>query len=331
MVGAPAPRERPGLPRWLTLLLQLAVSIGLLAVLIAVVDWDGLRDAAAALSGGTLVLVAMLCVAAQSALVLRWRALMDMLGVRESWMRSWHTIFAGLFLTNFLPGTLGSDGLRVVLLTRSCGRASTAIGAIAYERLMQLALYVCLVSVAALTPMPWLQPWPRTIIVAGGAAGVVLLVFLLYWLGQRSVDSTLARGGLLQTAWRLFASILVETGRMQTRMRRHRRAAIGFWAAGLLNVCLIVAIWPVVLSDMGDRVSIPTIALAAGAAAIASSIPISLNAIGIFEATAVVLLGLAGVPTSHAFLLALIVRAVFMATSFLGLPSAILLWRERRA
>ena len=42
-----------------------------------------------------------------------------MLGVRESWARSWHSVFAGLFLSNFLPGTLGSDGLRVVLLTKS--------------------------------------------------------------------------------------------------------------------------------------------------------------------------------------------------------------------
>jgi hypothetical protein len=132
-------------------------------------------------------------------------------------------------LVNFLPGTLGSDGLRVVLLTKSNGRASTAVGAVAYERLMQLALYVLVVALASLTPMDWLQPWLRAIIVVVGACTVLLLVFILYWLGQRSVDGTLARGGLMQAAWRLIATILVETGRMQTRMRRHRRAA---WASG---------------------------------------------------------------------------------------------------
>jgi uncharacterized protein (TIRG00374 family) len=318
-------------PRWLTPALQVAVSIGLLAALAAVVDWDMLTEAAGALSGRTLVLAAMVCLAAQAVMVLRWRALLDMLGVRESWARSWHSVFAGLFLSNFLPGTLGSDGLRVVLLTRSCGRASTAIGAIAYERLMQFALYVLLVALAALAPMPWLDPWLRAAFVAVGTGAVALLIFVLYWLGQRSLQTGVGRGGLLQSAWRLFATILVETGRMQTRMRRHRRAAILFWLANLLNICLIFSIWVIILPDVGHRIAIPAIVLAAGCAAIAAAVPISLAGIGIFEAVAVLLLGLAGVPAAHAFLLALIVRALFLASSFVGLPSAVLLWRERRS
>jgi hypothetical protein len=318
------------MPRWLTLALQIAVSLALLAALIVIVDWTQLREAAAALSLGAMLLVVLCCLGAQASLVLRWRALLDMLGVTESWVRSWHSVFAGLFLTNFLPGTLGSDGLRVVLLTKGCGRASAAIGAVAYERLMQLALYVLLASLAALMPMPWLQPWLRALIVSAGAIGIALLILILYWLGQRSADSGIARGGLLQTAWRLFATILIETGRMQTRMRRHRRAALGFWLASIVNVALIFAIWRLILSDMGDDVGLPAIVLACAAAAIASSVPISLGGIGIFEAAIVAVLGLAGVPAAHGFLLALIVRAVFMASSFVGLPSASLLWRERK-
>jgi glycosyltransferase 2 family protein len=325
------PRQRPARPRWLTPLLQLTVSTGLLAALIAMVDWGDLRAALAALSAERVLAVFVLCLCAQAMYVLRWRALMDMLGIRESWMRSWHTVFAGLFLVNFLPGTLGSDGLRVVLLTKSCGRASTAVGAVAYERLMQLALYVLVVAVAALTPMDWLQPWLRAIIVIGGTGAVLLIVFILYWLGQRSVDSPLARGGLLQAAWRLFATILVETGRMQTRMRRHRRAAWGFWVASILNVGMILAMWWLILGELGHAIGIPTIMLILGLVSIVTVIPVSLNGLGIFEGSTVALLSLVAVPPAHAFLLALIVRAAFMAISFVGLPSTMLLWRERRA
>ena len=330
-MSEPDAPQRPARPRWLTPLLQLAVSAGLLAVLVAMVDWGDLHDALRALSTGPLLAVLLLCLCAQAMFVLRWRALTDMLGIRESWMRSWHTVFAGLFLVNFLPGTLGSDGLRVVLLTKSCGRASTAVGAVAYERLMQLALYVLVVAVAALTPMDWLQPWLRAIIVVGGTGATLLIIFILYWLGQRSVDSPLARGGLLQAAWRLFATILVETGRMQTRMRRHRRAAWGFWAASILNVGMIVAMWWLILGELGYAIGIPTIMLVLGVVSVVTVVPISLNGLGIFEGATVALLGLVAVQPAHAFLLALIVRAAFLTVSFVGLPSAMLLWRERHA
>jgi uncharacterized protein (TIRG00374 family) len=316
-------------PRWLAPLLQLMVSIVLLAGLVAVVDWDALRQAASALSARALIAAGAVCLAAQAMLVLRWRALIDMLGVRESWARSWHSVFAGLFLTNFLPGTLGSDGLRVVLLTKSFGRASTAIGAVAYERLMQFALYVCVVSAAALAPMPWLDPWLRACIVGVGTVAIALLVLVLYWLGQRSLAGDGAEGGLLQSAWRLLATILVETGRMQTRMRRHRRAALGFWAANVLNVGLVFGIWAIVLPDIGYHLGLAAIVLSAGSAAVAAAVPISLNGIGIFEAVAVALFSLAGVPASHGLLLALVVRALFLASSFVGLPSAVLLWRRQ--
>src|SRR6185503_18513020 len=97
-----APRQRRAMPRWLTLALQVAVSLALLAALIAIVDWSQLRAAAAALSLGAMIAVALCCLGAQVSLVLRWRTLLDLLGVRESWMRSWHSVFAGLFLMNFL-------------------------------------------------------------------------------------------------------------------------------------------------------------------------------------------------------------------------------------
>lgn len=330
-MSAQDPRPRRTVPRWLTPLLQLTVSAGLLTALVALVDWGDLRDALHALSSGPLLAVFLLCFGAQAMYVLRWRALTDMLGIRESWMRSWHTVFAGLFLVNFLPGTLGSDGLRVVLLTKSCGRASTAVGAIAYERLMQLALYVLVVALAALTPMDWLQPWLRALMIAVGTGAVLLIIFVLYWLGQRSVDSPLARGGLLQAAWRLFATILVETGRMQTRMRRHRRAAWGFWVASILNVGMIAAMWWLTLDELGYAIGIPTIMLILGIVAILTVVPVSLNGLGIFEGSTVALLGLVAVQPAHAFLLALIVRAAFLAVSLVGLPSTMLLWRERRA
>jgi hypothetical protein len=49
-VSGQDPREHRALPRWLMRLLQWTVSLGLLAALVAMVDWGELRDALAALS-----------------------------------------------------------------------------------------------------------------------------------------------------------------------------------------------------------------------------------------------------------------------------------------
>ena len=163
------------MPHWLGTALQVAVSVALLWGLFLLSDTSALRAAAHSLSAGTLVLVALLGFASQAAFVLRWRGLLAILDLGETWTRSWHTVFAGLFLTNFLPGTLGSDGLRAFLLAKAHGNAPRAIGAVLYDRMMQFALYIALVALAALVPVPGFPLWLRVLIAGCGIAGLIVL------------------------------------------------------------------------------------------------------------------------------------------------------------
>jgi len=75
---------------------------------------------------------------------------------------------------------------------------------------------------------------------------------------------------------------------------------------------------------------LPAIILIASVSAIVTGIPISVGGVGPYEATVVVLFGLFGVPVAHAFLMALTIRVIVVAVNLTGLPSALLLWRERR-
>ena len=100
------PRKRKA--RAVTLALQLGVSAGLIAALVFVVDWQGLRQAAAALSLGGVVGVVALTFVALASLVWRWRALLATVGVQEGFGRSWRNVFAGLFLNNFMPAPWAS-------------------------------------------------------------------------------------------------------------------------------------------------------------------------------------------------------------------------------
>jgi hypothetical protein len=326
--GAP-PRRRTA--RAITLGLQLAVSIALIAALIFLVDWQGLRRAAGVLSLGGIVGVVLLTFLAQGSLIWRWRALLETVGVREGFRRSWRSVFAGLFLNNFMPGTLGSDGLRILLMARACGSMAVAIGAIAYERAIQVAIYVILVMLASLWPMDWLAPWLHLAVLAVGGFGILALLALLKWLRGRKISPAPVGASLMVRGWALLGAMLAETGRMQVRMRRHRRAQIQFALSSLVNVAFIFAFFALALHDLGHPVELPVIIFAFGIAAIASGLPVSFGGIGVYEAALVLFLGLGGVPSGDALLVALVVRASSILVSLLGLPSALLLWRERVA
>lgn len=325
------PRPRPTSRRLVTLALQLAVSAILIAGLIFFVDWQELRRAAVALSLGGMLGVVLLNLLAQAALIWRWRALLETVGVREGLARSAHSVFAGLFLNNFIPGTLGSDGLRILLMGRACGSMPTAVGAIAYERAMQVALYVLLAMFASLSPMPWLHPWLHLLVLAGGGLGTVLLLLLLKWLGGRKISPAPRDAGLLTRGLALLGAMLSETGRMQVRLRHHRRAQLLFVLSSLANVAFVVAFFMLILRDLGRPTGLPIVVFALSVAAIASGLPISFGGIGVYEAALVLFLGLGGVPSGDALLVALVVRASSVLVSLAGLPGAVQLWRGRGA
>jgi uncharacterized protein (TIRG00374 family) len=318
------------LPRWLSIALQAAVSIGLIIALAVIVDWDAMRTALQSLSFSTVLIGFVIYLLSQVVMVPRWRALISALGVREAPLRSWHTIFGGLFLQNFLPGSLGADGLRVIMLSRACGSAATAVGAIIFDRAMQLVFYGLLIAIVLVWPIPALPPRLHFAIFVCAVVGVVIVIAIFWWLSRRAAPVRTAESGLLRKGISLDSTMMIETGRMQLRLRRHRTALIAFWCWSLVSSCLIFGVFYVLLLDMGHDLGLPAIILIASVSAIVTGIPISVGGVGPYEATVVVLFGLFGVPVAHAFLMALTIRVIVVAVNLTGLPSALLLWRERR-
>ena len=322
--------EGTALPRWLSITLQAGVSIGLIIALAIIVDWDAMRTALQSLSFSTVLIGFVIYFGSQVVMVPRWRALISALGVHEPPARSWHTIFGGLFLQNFLPGSLGADGLRVIMLSRACGSAATAMGAIIFDRAMQLVFYGLLIAIVLVWPIPALPPRLHFVIFVCAVLGVLVVIGIFWWLGGRAAPEATSGTGWMRRGVRLVSTMMIETGRMQLRLRRHRTALIAFWVWSLVSSTLIFGVFYVLLRDMGHDLGLPAIILIASVSAIVTGIPISVGGVGPYEATVVVLFGLFGVPVAHAFLMALTIRVIVVAVNLTGLPSALLLWRERR-
>ena len=104
--------------RGLSSLLKLVISLALLALILSRVGW---RETVRTLSGAHLpYLLAALAVHLVSIVgrALRWRLLVDALGMRFSLSRLTELYFVGAFFSTFLPTEVGGDVVR----GRICGR-----------------------------------------------------------------------------------------------------------------------------------------------------------------------------------------------------------------
>ena len=122
------------------LLLRIALSLGLLALLrffiIPDFNTDDLLPDVTATTWWWLLAAFGFTVVAMFMSVIRWREVARVVGVRDiGFFRFASHFFAGQFLSNFVPTTVGGDVLRVSRLSRDCGDPPAAFASVVFERL----------------------------------------------------------------------------------------------------------------------------------------------------------------------------------------------------
>ena len=132
--GAPdAPVRRGGV----ALGIRIVVSAVLLAILISQIDFDAAVPPRQR-HLGALVWFALALACAGLGIILsawRWQRVIEAFGVHVR-LRTLSThYFAGQFVGNVLPSTIGGDVLRVTRSAKNIGSTETAFGAVALERL----------------------------------------------------------------------------------------------------------------------------------------------------------------------------------------------------
>ncbi len=81
---------------------------------------------------------------------LRWCILLWAQDVPITFWQAFRMTWAGNFASNFLPSTIGGDGLRLVGIFRYTDRKTVAIGSIALDRIINMAAMACLLPVPLL-------------------------------------------------------------------------------------------------------------------------------------------------------------------------------------
>ncbi|MBK5287684.1 MAG: flippase-like domain-containing protein, partial [Acidimicrobiia bacterium] len=222
--------------------------------------------------------------------------------------------FAGQFVGNVLPSTIGGDVLRVTRSAKNIGSSETAFAAVALERLTGF-LALPLISAIGFMIDPSL--------LSSGKAWVALLISGIT-LAALSIILVLAghpnAAGRFQhnENWtRFLGAVHVGIG----YLRRDRRQVIGVVGTALVyQVSVVLMVGFLVLTfDAG----VPVAALIAfiPIVAMAQVVPISLSGLGVREGMLVLLLHPLGVSTGHAVGIGLAWYATMLIVSLLGAPA----------
>ncbi len=302
-------RRNPRAKFWL----KLAVSGGLLFLLLALLPWHEVRDAAARLRPSVWAAAFILFCAGHQLGVVKWQLLVNAGLAQLRLIDATRAYFAGLFANLFLPSIVGGDVLRATLAGKSTGRPEAAVlGGIA-DRVIDLAtmgLFITGATLVSKEALPGSVARVSAILVALGIVGVGVFVVL-------AIRRPLAR-------WP--AKVRRPLGRSLVALRRlsrsPRSAVLALMASVLIQgLFILLNAW--LGAEIGISVPLKVWFLAWPLAKVAGLMPISLGGIAVRDATLAALLVPFGVPLAQGVVAGLLWQTINVVG---GLAGGVVWW-----
>jgi uncharacterized membrane protein YbhN (UPF0104 family) len=315
--------------RWLRPLF----GLGLLAFLLWRVDWQELTRIVSRASVGYVLVALLLELLNVIPKVLRWRALLLTQGTQETFPRLFSIYLVGGFFNNFLPSNVGGDSVRMLRLGQLTGQGADAVSSVLVERLCGLFAVLLMGVVAVLSNWRLASAGRIGFLVLGAFVAFVLGMLLLFNLrrvlfwadrllppasplnppnfgGKGSGGLRGALVALIGKLGKLYGSIYA--------FRSRGRVLLVVLAFSLLFRFGDVLRLYVQSVALHVPVSFIWLMMAISLIAVVTSLPLSLNAIGIQEGAYVFFFGLAGIAAPQALALALLSRGVRLVVSLVG-------------
>ena len=296
-------------------ILRVVASAVMLALLLSRIHLSSLLPADHAnavvwLVAGVAVLLAAIVLA-----TMRWQRVLTALELPADLPPLLSHSFAGLFVANFLPSTIGGDVLRVTRLSAANGQAPASFASVVLERLTGFLVLPLITLVALLTNPALLHLGNASELAVLFSIGtLVVLVGILAVAGNQRLGRRIADN----ESWLRFVAA-VHLG--LERIRRHPGAVasvLGTALAYQLTIVLVAwfasqALW-IRLGWGATMAFIPVVAMA-------QVLPVSVNGLGLREGALVLLLHPLGVATGQAVALGLLIYGMNLTVSLLGAPA----------
>ncbi len=306
--------------RWWSLPLRIVLSLAMLWFLvhkIADVSFAALLPTWTPATIAWLLTALLLTLGAVVLATARWAQVLAAMGVpAPPFRRLVSHYFAGQFVSNVLPTTIGGDILRASRLAVDTGDGADSFASLIIERLTGwLILPLLALTGFALSAAARNAAYATTValLITGGT--VVALAVILVAADHPRLGGRFAE----REGWRRFLGA-VHLG--VARIRRHPGAAGRVIAAGAVyQLVLVAAAWAGAQALGINALSFPELLAFFPAVLISQILPIGISGLGVREGALVFFLSPLGVPKDQAVALGLLVFVLNVIVSGLGAPS----------
>ena len=179
MSGAP-PESRIPRRNWRLALLKVAVSATLVILVVRRFSLETLRSELAATSWPRLLLPFALIVGANILGAVQWYRLSRAAGLATGFLPMLRAYAVGLFLNNFMLGTVGGDVFKIYAVGRGSGEVARIAGATIVDRMVGLSALCALGLIAAMIEIPRARvPVEQTLLVVGFSLSIMSAAAIL--------------------------------------------------------------------------------------------------------------------------------------------------------
>jgi uncharacterized protein (TIRG00374 family) len=304
--------------------LKWVVSFGLLAWLLLWFDWKSLLATLQSVSLLTIGIGFLLLTFSQVVNSLRLWLLFKAQGMTFTIWYSLQLVFSGLYASNFLPTTVGGDAVKIAFLFRSDFDKSHAASTIVADRLINLSAITLLTPSVITIAQVFAQNRLRIPYLVAGlvvAFSIGIMLFIVIHKRRASILEKLTSSDHTSNIAKRFLDLLIS---IVANLAEWISQPLILGAALILSwLAIALAILTVFVLARGLGIQITYFQMMGIAILVyfANLIPLSLNGLGIQEASRTFLLISIGAAAPLSLALSILARAVSIGVSLLGIVS----------
>ncbi len=296
----------------LLLALKIIVTVGLIFWLIERVDWGSVLAKLTEVSWPLLFLYIVFQLSGNLISAKKWQIIARFKGLTFSLKEAFFAYLTGSFINNFLPSTIGGDTYRALWLAEKSEAKAASFSTVVFDRFIGLWTIALLSLLSSPVLFPFIKESPSLAITYG-----VLIVFFV-------VDLIITYVYCKQWFHRLVARLpFFKLRRFLEEIifytKKHIWLRTSLWSTLFIFVGLVLSNFTL-FHALGSDVSIIPFASVMFLVAIVSSVPLSINNIGIKEWAYITFFSLIGINIETAVTVALLSRFIQMLLSFIALP-----------